>query len=255
MKRYHFFQAFYLSFYSRDFYRDVAKNWGAEVVLYLLTFLFGCWLLASVPIQRNIGELYRVLTTHIFSQLPAEIIIEKGAIETTEHRPYLINEPSSKKVIAIIDISGKYHNLDQAKTDLLITKSEIIYRDHDSQVQVKKVSPDWNYHIKSAELPTILKAPVNFAWLILLPFLLGISFAYRLIQAVIYAVFGKVFAVLMQISISYTNVFKLAVMTLTPSILLGTLCDFFSVHIPHLWLSYFMISMGYLIYAVNANRE
>ena len=39
MKQYNILQAIVMSFYSKNLYRDVAKNWGGKAFLYLFLFL------------------------------------------------------------------------------------------------------------------------------------------------------------------------------------------------------------------------
>ncbi|EKD54511.1 MAG: hypothetical protein ACD_60C00076G0002 [uncultured bacterium] len=254
MKQYGYLRAIYLSFYSRDLYRDVAKNWGAGVLLYLLLVLALCWVVMIFRIQPAINQGAAQFVEVIVPQLPSFIHIEDGVAKTPENRPYYIKNPETKEVIAIIDTSGKYKNLEEARTRLLITKDKAIYTDNEV-IKIKKIPEHFTLRINRAETKEVTLKFMGWLWIILLPLFILVSFLYRLIQSIIYAIFGTFFAVMMGVNTPYATVFKLTMVALTPAIVISTVTDWFGYGFYHHMLLYFILSMAYLIYAIRANKN
>ena len=254
MKQYGCLQAMYMSFYSRDLYRDVKKNWGAGVLLYLLLLLTICWVAMMFRIQPTLNQSVVQFIDVVVPQLPHFIRIEKGVLITPENRPYLIKNPETKEVIMIIDTSNKYKSLEEARSHVLITQDKIMYADNDT-VKIKKIPTNYEIHIDSAKTKESTLKFVGWFWVILLPvFLLG-SFLYRLVQSLIYAVLGKLIAVLLGIRIVYADILKLTIVALTPAIVLSTIAAWLgrgAYH--HIWF-YFILSMAYIIFAIGANKN
>lgn len=267
MKKYSCFQAMYMSFYSRDLYQDVAKNWGASVVLYLFILLAISWAVLVVKVQPAINTAFIGFANKIAPQIPP-MTLDKGKLVTPEKRPYEIADPG-KKVFAIIDTSGKYtslcltdecqqSNLDKniapVTTRILVTEDKIMYADTADTIKIQSLPKNLTMDIKPDVIQEKVIKFVGWSWVIFFPVLLIFSFAYRLIQSLLYAVIGKVFASLGNNVLTYTEVLKITIITLTPAIVLDTIFDWFNVSFHFEWLLYFIITMIYLIFALNANR-
>src|SRR5579872_5684307 len=128
MKQYNYLQAIYTSFFSAGLYRDVAKNWGSGVVLYLMLVLSICWLVISIDVQPKINRFYGHFTDEYLSQIP-QINIKNGVVKTPKNKTYMITNPDENIVIAIIDTSGKHTSLKPGGAKLLLTKDTLYYID------------------------------------------------------------------------------------------------------------------------------
>lgn len=255
MRQYGYLQAIYMSFYSRKFYRDVANNWGANILLYLLLLLAICWICLMARLQPAINRFAVSFISNVFVQLPADIQFKNGMIKTTENKPYVIRDLTSqngKEIIAIIDTSGKYKNLNQAKAPLLVTTDSVIYSGQNNLVKIRKLPESLNFNFKSLELRDRLIKFTYWMWLLLFPGLLIFSFLYRLVQSLVYSVFGKIFSLLMHADLAYVQIIRLTIAAITPAIVVGTAADFFSITFSYSWLLYFVLSIGYLIFAIRA---
>jgi len=255
MKRYNYLQTIYLSFFSRDLYRDVAKNWGGGVVLYLFILLLICWAVMIVRYQPVINHSFQHIANELAPQIP-EIHIKKGEVSTPENRPYLIKDKESGETIIIIDTSGKYPDLNEtpSSTKVLITHDKVYYVDDSNSERIQKIPAKITVEIKPDQVKQSLIKIADWLWVIFLPILLILSFAYRLVQALIYAVIGKIFSALSNASLSYAELLKLSMVAVTPVIVISTILDWFSVAFPFQWLLYFIITMAYLIFAIGANK-
>ena len=225
MKEDNYLQAIYKSFYSRDLYRDVAQNWGGGVVLYLFILLIISWLVFSVKAETSLVASFKIMAVKVAPQLP-EIKIKDGILTTPESRPYLINDPDSNTLFAVIDESGKYKNLEDAPkgTKVLVTRDSIYYFNEDNNsVKTQKIPDNLNFDVTAEQAQKILVTFGEWIWFIILPILLLGSFVYRLVQALIYAVFGKIFAAMAGNPIEYSKILKLSFIAVTPAIVVSTI--------------------------------
>ena len=254
MRQYNYLQAFYRSFYCRALYRDVVNNWGAGVVLYLLMVLAICWAVGMIEIQKTVDRGYEKLAQEYVPQMP-HLLIENGVATTPENHPYLIRNPENDKVTIIVDTSGQYLNIDQAKSEVLVTKHEVMIKDSENQVRIEKFPKSLNLDLVPAHAKDVLEGYVEYSWLFLFPLLLFLSFVYRLVQAVLYAVLGKIVSSLSGVNLNYLSNLKLSMVAITPAIVVATILSLFNVIIPLQLLLYFALAVGYLIFAVLANKN
>jgi hypothetical protein len=87
---------------------------------------------------------------------------------------------------------------------------------------------------------------------VIFPFALLGSYVFRIAQALIYGAIGMLFALMHKSKMPYITVIRIAVVAVTPPIILRTLQNVFGVAIPLAGLWYFLIAMGYLFFGVRA---
>lgn len=272
MKKYGYLSAIPLSFFSADLYRDVARNWKANVLLYLLLLVAVCSMLASVRfaeimVDTTKNTLRGESATNFFSQIPY-VTIKNGEIQTPEKRPYFIKDKEGR-VIMIIDTTGKYNNVKEANVDYIITSHGYLYRSKSNEQKELLLSTNVNKEIKikqggefevdgkSYNIEKFLGSHTIFLFLFLLISLFSslFSFIYILIQAALYSILGELFLVFSKIPLTYGQVFRLAIFALTPGTVIWELFDFFKITFPYEGMLYFMLSMAYLIFGIRANKE
>lgn len=257
MKEYNYLQTLYMSFYSRSLYRDVAKNWEAGVVLYLLILLAICWFAVILKIVPGLGSKIDVEMTRYESQIP-HLMIKNGQISTPEDHPYIIKEPDTQQIIGIIDTSKSYQNLQDIPkyVSIVVTRDSIIYMNKPDSVKIQKIPTTLNYDFHFQKVKQYL---VNFlswwGWMIFFPVLLLLSLVYRLVQAVIYAVLGKIFSALMSVPLAYSKILKIAIVAVTPAIIVSTVLSLLAISLPMEHVGYFILSMAYLIFGIGANKD
>lgn len=255
MQQFNYLQAIFMSFYSRNLYKDVIINWGAGAVLYLFLLLAICWAVTIVRVQPIINKSFNTFVEKYSSQIPS-LKFKNGQVTTPDKKAYIIRDPEDNKVFGIIDTSGQYPDLEKAPvgTQLLMTSTQIFYRDKANQVKIQKIPTNFTYEIKPNETKSSLVHIVNWGWILLYPVLLFLSFIYRLIQALVYAVFGKIFAALSNNPLSYATILKLSMVSITPVIVISTILDVFGIDFYFDWLFYFLLAMIYLVFALGANK-
>jgi hypothetical protein len=257
MRQYGCLKAIVLSFYSRNLYRDVVENWSGGVVLYLLLLLTLCWSVLAFGMQKSITEGYVVISSKFVPQLPV-MVLKNGELSTPEQRPYLIKDPDAKdknkEVFAIIDTSGKYTSLDNSDAGILVTKNAIFYKEN-KVVKSQSFASDIDLEIKPIELQKSGKIFVRWSWVLFFPVIIFFGFFYRVIEAAIYALFGKIFAALAEIPLTYGELFKISIFALTPSIIMGTLLAWFSITFNHEWVLFLLLTLGYIVFGMGAMKK
>jgi len=256
MSRYGYFRTFYMSFYSRDLYRDVAENWGAGVVLYLTLLLAISWLITMIVAHPLFRAGVSQFNQQITPQLPEVITIKKGIVTTPENRPYLIKDAKTQDVIAIIDTSGKYTSLEESHAALLITKDTYAHTSDSNyhKIEINTIPTNLNLMITRAQVQQFIPKFMDWMLAIAFPFLLIASLLYRLLQSIVYAIFGKIFAAISGQPLMYSTILKLAMVSITPAIVVCTVLQWAHFILPHIGLMYFALAMIYLIFAIRANR-
>lgn len=254
MREYSIWQAIPMSFYSRKLYRDVARNWGGTAFLYLLLIVALSMAVCTYLTQVYLNQMYVKVTDTFVAQIPV-MTVKDGKISTPEKRPYLIKDANNKEVVAIIDTTGKYKSLEKSKTPLLITETEIISQPKDNQVRIDKIPENVNFVFAPVVVNEYIKGTFGFAWIFIFPLYVLLMYLYRVIQALIYAVFGRLFGVLVGADISYAQTLFIAMVSITPVIVLLTIKWIANIEVPNVGIWAFVIAMGYLFHGVLANKR
>ncbi len=253
MKQYNYLQALYMSFYSRELYRDVAKNWGMGVILYLLLVLLICWAVKGIVLQPQINKGFESFSNVIVPQIPA-ITLKDGQVKTPANKPYYIKDPDGK-VFAIIDTSGKYTAIDEKNPIFFLLTKDTLMNVRNNGVEAHPIPPSYNFTIQPTTIQGKLETFVKWAWLILFPFYMLTGLIYRVVQGAVYSLIGKLFALSSKISLTYGQIFKLMMVALTPTLIIGMILDLFVPWSSYQMLFYFLLSVGYLFYAIRANKR
>ncbi len=254
MQQYNVLQAIFMSFYSRKLYQDVAMNWGAKSFLYLLLILALSWTFSVYQIQQNLSVGFNQLNKNIVSQIPI-LTIKKGILSTPENHPYFITDPDSHVNLAIIDTSGKYTNLQQLKTGVLITKTEIISQPHPNEFKIDEIPKKLTITLVPQTIQHYLQNYIGYSWIfIFIPFLLA-SYVYRIIQTLLYAIIGKIFSIIANVPITYFQVVQITMVAVTPVIIIASMIDALGFKIQHSILLYFTLAILYMFYGIIVNKK
>jgi hypothetical protein len=254
MRRYNIFQAIYMSFYSKDLYRDVVSNWGGMAFLYLLLIVALSCIGAVYQAQVGINFVYLQNSAPIVAQTPV-VTIKSGVLSTPENRPYFIRS-SDNQIIAIIDTSGKYTELAQAQGGALITaKQMMIPNDNNpNSMKVYTYPATFNAVIDPSTINAHIQDYIGYSWIVLfILFVIG-AYIYRVIQSLIYALIGKLICAYVKTSLAYEKLILISLVAITPALILCTILEFCWVFIPHRLLLYFIITLVYLTFGIIANK-
>lgn len=254
VSRYNIFQAIFMSFYSRNLYKDVGQNWGGKTFLYLFILLALSWIGDTIQIQSGLSRMYARTSNAFVAQIPV-MTIKQGILSTPEKKPYIIKEPGTENLFAIIDTSGKYTDISNTKADILVTQNKIFNRQDEHETRIHALPTTFSAVINPEVINGYVKSGINYAWIFIFTFLLILSFIYRILQSLLYAILGKIFSAISKSNVSYGSIVQITMVAITPAIVLSTLCNLVMFDFPHEYLTYFVISMLYMIYGIRANKS
>jgi len=254
MSQYKIFQPLVLAFYSKSLYRDVGKNWLGRGFLYL-TLLS---VLVSVVTAYYYFEGRVAVTTALrplITQLPT-VTVQEGNASIKETTPYLIKDPQSAKVVAVIDTSGDTAKqsdlLSQTTALFVLTKNNLLVKESNDKTTVYNLSAVPNGEYDQATFHRLLDewSYVLTTSLFVLVFLLRI--VKFILIALILAGLAKIFT---HTTLNYQALCRLAAIALTPAVILSLILEIFAVNIPYVLILYAVITLSYLFYGIEANKE
>lgn len=252
MTQYNIFQALYMSFYSRDLYRDVGRNWGAGTFLYLFVLVTIVWSISIGVLILPLSKFDQAPIDRVVTQIPV-MEIKDGVLITPAAKPYVIESVGAKKrdqFKLIIDTTGQYKTLESSNADILITSTTAMIRTKPNEVRIYEYPKDMNETIQPVELKnTIIKALYIIAIPVIFFIILG-AFCYHIIKALLYSLIGKVF----NNSLSYGTILQITMVAITPALVLSLVLSLLQQGFFLEWLLYFIISMFYMFFGINANK-
>ena len=251
MKKFSIIHLPVLSFFSQDLYRDVGLHWKRICFGYLFLLLAICWIPSMVKIHTGFSAFINDLAPPFVDQVP-EITITDGQVSIEEPQPYFIRVPDNNDVIAVIDTTGSIETPEDANAFFLLTNNSMIIRKSDFETQTIDLSQVKSFTIDSADITSWLHTAQKYLVIILYPLALLSSYVYRIIQALIFAAIGLLFASSCKVSLSYGALLRLAVVAMTPCIIIKTVFALAGVYFPCIGLLYIVITLAYLYFGVYA---
>lgn len=254
MNYYSYIHALYFSFYSKPFYQYVARNWKGLCFGYLLFILCLFWIPEMVRIQSDVSDFLSAEAPKYVKQVPV-LTISKGIVSLKEQVPYYIHTPGKNTPFAIIDPSGQITSLDKTDALVLLTRSQLIVRNSTSESHTFDLKGIENLTIDQKTLFDWIETFTAIFPVILFPFVLFFSFLSHILQVFLSAGIGTFFAKKFQAGLSYRALIRLSAVSFTPAMILQAFHALFSIPFPFRFTLSFLVSLGYLYYAVGANSE
>jgi len=252
MKKYFIIHVPIMSFFSKALYRDVGLYWKGLCFAYLLLLLAICWIPTMVMMHVGFSDFIDNEAPAVIEQVP-EITITDGKLSIKEPQPYYIKYPGNDNVMAIIDTTETVESLEDPNAICLVTKTKIIWRQSKVETRTFDLSQVESFVLDSDRIMRWLRTAAKYLVVIIYPFALLGSYVYRIIQALIYAAIGLLFASWCKVSLSYDALLRLAITAVTPCIIVGTILGLVGVSLPA-WL-YLAAALGLLFFGVKACSE
>ena len=252
MRRYSIFHVPFLSFFSKKLYIDVGRNWKGVNFLFLLLLLTVCLIPAMIQLHRGMSNFVNNEAPAIINQIP-EITITDGRVSIKEAQPYYIVDPDSNKPLAIIDTTGRIDSLKDTDALCLLTGNKVIMKKSDFENRTYDLSQVESFAINSEQITGWLQIGKKFMVAAIYPFALLGSYLYRIVQVLIYAAIGLLFASLCNTKLSYASLVRLAVVAVTPCIIVSTALGLTGTSLPG--FLYLVAALLYLFFAVKSNAD
>ena len=259
MKQFGLLQAIWMSFYSAELYRDVARNWRGYGLLYLTLLLVLCWLPTPVRLFAALRTFAIADAPRIASQFP-DITIANGVMHTQPPGRHAIATIAARpdEPTLIIDDSIDEVPAELELEAIVLTRHEIgMFRPNRNERRVFKLTSEADMELTGDKIAAFLHS-LQF-WMPPLAYLLGLlgSLAFRAVQACLYAAFTQMYAQKRNVTLDFPSALRLSVVAVTPVIVIRTLVWFFA-HEPTRyirWPAALLITVLYLRFAVGALSE
>ena len=240
-----------MSFFSKNLYCDVAAQWKGTGFVYLLLLLVVCWIAPISKLNAGLGSFIDNDAPRIISQIPV-ITIARGTASIEEPQPYYIKDPETGRPLMIIDTTGKITSLAETEAAVLLTKTEGMVRKSEMETRTFSLAQMGDITLNQGLIWELLTGTKKLLFPMLYPFAILGSFMFRIAQALIYGAIGMLFAFMFHSQKPYDALLRLAVVAVTPAIIIKTLVNLFGIVIPVPALWYFLIATGYLFFGVKA---
>lgn len=255
MKLFTIFHPLVMAFYSKALYQDVARHWKGIGALYLLMLLVITWL--PMIFIGNLGV--KAFIDHELPPYVAQVpivTINNGELTVDKPVPYHIRDVETGKTVVLVDTSGKTQNLQQTSALVLVTKHEVMIRNTaKNQIRQYEFQQGIDFSFDKADVASWLQVVGKWLLIILFPLIIAVSYAYRIVQALIYGAIGLFFSAILKAKLSFQQSMRLAIIAVTPAVMLSTLFDFLGIGFPFMYVSYFALTLVYLFFAVYSNSD
>ena len=252
MKKFSIIHIPVLSFFSKDLYRDVGLNWKGICFGYLLLILAVCWIPGLVRIHIGYSRFVNEDAPTILEQVP-EITITDGQVSIDQPEPYYITIPDTNDILVVIDTTGSIESPQDVNAFCLMTKTGIIMKQSDFETRTYDLSQVKSFTVSGDGIMKLLHITKKLLFIIVYPIALLSSYIYRIIHALIFAAIGLLFASMSRVSLSYGALLRLAVVAMTPCIIIKTVFVLAGFYLPCIaGLLYFVITLAYLYYGVHS---
>jgi hypothetical protein len=242
------------SFYSKALYRDACFCWKGTGFTYLFLLLAVCWMPSLVKFHFMISKSIRKDLAPIISQIP-QITITNGTASVDAPQPYTIKSPETKKVLFVIDTTGRINTLKEAEARGLMTKKEIIIQKNDLETRTFSFKSIDHLIVNQKKVAGWSETARKYLAITFYPFAVAGSFIFRIIQMVLYAAIGLMFASWFRSKISYDCLLRLSVVAVTPCIIINTILGVTGVTVPFAGLWSFVVTMIYLFIGVGESAK
>ena len=253
-RRYTIIHPLFMSFYSKDFYMDVAQNWKNYAFLYLLFLLALCSVVKTVKIHYDLSDFITKHGPAFISQFPA-VTFSNGKASTDQNEPYFIKDPRSGEDIIIVDTTGQINSLNDTSAVMLLTETKLIIKKSDRETQVFTLSEIEDFRFDQDVVYGWLRIVQKWLAVVFFPFLVLGSFLYRLVQVLIYGIVGMLFANILKTDIEFQSLISIAIMAITPVVILDTFMGPPGISAVFWRFVCFLISMGFLFFGIKANSN
>ena len=253
-RRFGWLQAFGLSFYSPDLYRDVGRRWKGWGLGYLLLLLSLSWIPAMIRMHLALGRFNEAVARDYLPKFP-QIAVRAGQVSTEPAGPHVFAEPGTRKPVLVIDTAAKSTDYPELEDGLLVTQSELVVRNSRKREtrtqdlsQVDGIAFGRDAVRGWLELGRRVSVPLAY------PLLLALSFLYRVSLLTFYAAVAMLFGERVK-ALGYGTLVRLSAVALTPVVVLDTVVSSTGIQVPFWSLICLAVALGYLWMGANAAAE
>jgi hypothetical protein len=137
----------------------------------------------------------------------------------------------------------------------LLTRSRLLAQLGTGQSRVIDLQPIDRLTLTREDIAAWLQTSLRWAPLALYPLMVLFSYCLRTLQILIYGGIGLVLAMLLKRPLSFGAAVSVAVMAMTPVIMVDTLIMLLKIHLPLWGVGSFVMAFAYLFFGIHAATE
>jgi hypothetical protein len=255
-KRYRIWHLPVLSFYSKPFYRDVAARWKGTNLGYFCLLLAICLVPTVWNASRDtVRAIDRYQDIYLMQIPPMQL--SNGRLSADAPQPYSIIE--GNRTVLLIDTTGSIQTPEEADALALLTQTQLHIRQPRQPTVVYDLRNFSNLTLNQEVAGSVLARVKNFvAPVCYVTIYLG-SLALLLLAVLLLAATARRIAALQKKSLNFKAGIRLAVVALTPALIIGALLALAGrgIAMP-LYITpalYVMLVLAYLYSAAGSARQ
>lgn len=252
MKQFSLLQTPIMAFFSREFYKDVAKNWNGTGFATMFIILLVLWSVISIRgyFVMNQG-LESKDVNDLINQLPT-MDLRDGKLSIDKPSPYTIytkNADGNQTAILTFDTTGNTKTPDEINgCKALATETELIVKkdESDTTPPIAWSGLQKDIHATPADVKSALKS-CSLVFLGLFWAFGLVVFVGHMLLALFYGLIGMVMD---RNKLGYATCLRMAAIAMTPSIVLSSILSLSGAAVPFWGLITIPISLGYLYFGL-----
>jgi len=254
MKRFRLYHPFWLSFTSRELYRDVAFNWKGFGLLYLALLVAFSVIVKLAVLQAGIASYLDEYGDRILKQVPT-VTIEGGVATVEAQQPVIISLPNpadgADEPAVIIDTSGGEDLLEDSDAVVLISRTKIYAKNNQAETQEFNLSDFGDHTVGAEEVEAFFGFLSRYLSIAIFPVVMFFTFILTAFVMLSYGVIGMVFFRMWKAEPQFAVSMRLAVVAATPATLLDVAFALTGTSFQYWVLLKYIIMLIYLNVAVK----
>ena len=249
-------QAIYLSFFSKELYRQVVNNWKGVAFLYLTVMCVVSTTISAIGFYVSLVGLQHGVIGDFVKKLP-EITIKDGMMKIDKPSPYMVDmmPPNASTSLPVVLFDA---NTDEPKISPDPPSPPFVLTKHNMYIGsgTQATQYEWKQfegtHLTQDSYHKFIDMIVTYAPLGVVVIVSPLAFIWCAIGASILGAIGMAIAGIANVKLTYGELVRLAVVAMTPGLLLEPI---FKMINPLLGLLGFFLTMGFLVFGVLANKS
>jgi hypothetical protein len=244
----------WMSLYSADFYRNVARQWSGIAAWHLLLLAVLISLPNYVSIHRWLNDFYATTAVPIIEQFPT-VTITQGEVTIDKPLPYAIETPEQQWPHMIF-LNEERLSEDAPLPAMVVVTRRVIYSQYftGQPPLVHELAADNTRVITPQLLEQTLLLAKRMAMYTVFPLLIIGVFSLILLVVVFAGLLGRLLGMFMGVTLTYRQFARLAVVACTPAVLVGCLLSLFGLAFD-LSTLLVLVGFGYYAFAIYSNRR
>lgn len=245
------FKRFFYSITSFDKYRLFLRQNTGKAVVYLLLLSILVSLAILIPSSILYNKIMGDFISNFDSQVP-DFTFSGGRLQVYGEMPIVIDN-GAYPIVIDTSADAEERILKEYDIIMLITSDKIIQKNYVDKA-VTNLSAFQGMTLTRDDIAEILPIMQPLGKVIFV--LIGIAFVCgKFLSAFIVSLIGLIINSTAKTNLSYRNIFKISVYSMTMPLIICTILDLLPVRIPFMWFIFYAIATVYVYGAINCIKK